>query len=87
MTSQQDACQVTSPHVPSGAEEDIEGGLSHFPHIWWVLYLPLNQKLLDSNDTFYESGEKQVYPPEAKAEYDPWEQTGVLITKMSPPCL
>ena len=88
MTSQQkDASRVTSPHVLSGAEGDIEGGLYHFPHSWWVLYLPVNQKLLESNDTFYESGKKQAYPPEAKGECDPWEQTGVLITKMSPPCL
>lgn len=72
----------TWQHIP------LDGELYHLPLLQWALYLLLNQKLLNSNDTFfYKSGKEKAYPPEARGEYDPGKQSGVLITKTPHPCL
>lgn len=65
----------------------LEGKLYHLPRIRWALYLLLNQELLRSNVTcFYKSGKEKAYPPEAKGEFNPGKQFGMLITKTSYPC-
>lgn len=75
MTSwQKDACQVTSQHMLPAPPSSPRTML-------------LNQKLLDNNATFFNKSGEEAYPPEAKGEFDPGQQSGVLITKMSHPWL